>query len=178
VSWSIRRAAQADATALANLAEATFRDAFAADNTPQDMDIHCRRHFGPEIQACELADPRMITHLADAGGELIGFGQLRLRQPVACVHSETPAEMHRLYVARPWHGRQVAQQLMQVLLTAAKRDASDRVWLGVWEHNPRAIRFYRKVGFRAAGDHTFPIGNDPQRDIIMVLDLGADRRFP
>jgi ribosomal protein S18 acetylase RimI-like enzyme len=45
---------------------------------------------------------------------------------------------------------------------------SDAVWLGVWEHNPRAISFYRKFGFVEAGEQTFHPGRDPQRDIVMV----------
>jgi ribosomal protein S18 acetylase RimI-like enzyme len=45
---------------------------------------------------------------------------------------------------------------------------SDVVWLGVWERNPRAIAFYRKFGFREVGTHVFPLGNDPQRDIVMA----------
>jgi RimJ/RimL family protein N-acetyltransferase len=38
----------------------------------------------------------------------------------------------------------------------------------VWEHNPRAIAFYRKFGFVAVGDHIFPVDHDPQRDILMA----------
>jgi len=45
---------------------------------------------------------------------------------------------------------------------------SDVVWLGVWERNPRAMAFYKKFGFGEVGDHVFPLGTDPQRDIIMA----------
>jgi ribosomal protein S18 acetylase RimI-like enzyme len=45
------------------------------------------------------------------------------------------------------------------------------MWLGVWEHNPRAIAFYHKHGFVDVGDHVFLLGEDPQTDIIMELDL-------
>jgi ribosomal protein S18 acetylase RimI-like enzyme len=44
-------------------------------------------------------------------------------------------------------------------------------WLGVWEHNPRAITFYGKLGFVACGEQVFPLGNDPQRDIVMARPL-------
>jgi ribosomal protein S18 acetylase RimI-like enzyme len=42
----------------------------------------------------------------------------------------------------------------------------------VWEHNPKAIAFYRKFGFETVGDHTFMLGLDRQRDIVMALKLG------
>ena len=52
------------------------------------------------------------------------------------------------------------------------------VWLGVWEHNPRAIRFYEKHGFTTAGEQ--PFGKDPQRDLVMVrpLRVAADPAAP
>jgi ribosomal protein S18 acetylase RimI-like enzyme len=45
------------------------------------------------------------------------------------------------------------------------------VWLGVWEHNPRAIAFYKKYGFISVGEHPFPLGGDLQRDIVMAKPL-------
>ncbi|RZL17332.1 MAG: GNAT family N-acetyltransferase, partial [Pedobacter sp.] len=41
------------------------------------------------------------------------------------------------------------------------------VWLGVWEENPRAIRFYQKNGFMPFDKHIFKLGEDEQTDIMM-----------
>lgn len=57
--------------------------------------------------------------------------------------------------------------LMQSALLNLRQRDLDPVWLGVWEHNPRAISFYRKLGFTEVGEHIFQVGSDPQRDIIM-----------
>ncbi len=57
---------------------------------------------------------------------------------------------------------------MRACLGEAIAAGADVVWLDVWERNPRAIAFYRKLGFAENGDHVFPLGNDPQRDIVMV----------
>ena len=45
------------------------------------------------------------------------------------------------------------------------------VWLGVWEENPRAIRFYEKNGFVAFDKHIFRLGDDEQTDIMMKKKL-------
>ncbi|MEY3918157.1 MAG: Protease synthase and sporulation negative regulatory protein 1, partial [Bacteroidota bacterium] len=45
------------------------------------------------------------------------------------------------------------------------------IWLGVWEHNPRAIRFYEKQGFVKFDQHIFQLGDDEQTDILMKLSL-------
>nr|WP_229746632.1 GNAT family N-acetyltransferase [Pedobacter mendelii] len=41
------------------------------------------------------------------------------------------------------------------------------IWLGVWEENPRAIKFYEKNGFLAFDKHVFKMGDDIQTDIMM-----------
>ena len=50
---------------------------------------------------------------------------------------------------------------------ALQQRGSTTAWLGVWEHNPRAIAFYRKWGFTPVGEHCFAVGDDPQRDVIL-----------
>ena len=49
----------------------------------------------------------------------------------------------------------------------AKDKQVDYVWLGVWEKNPRAIRFYQKNGFVEFDQHIFKLGSDEQTDIMM-----------
>ena len=41
------------------------------------------------------------------------------------------------------------------------------MYLGVWEHNPRAIAFYRKWSFEKVGQHSFMLGDDEQTDWLM-----------
>jgi ribosomal protein S18 acetylase RimI-like enzyme len=169
---TLRDATAADAAALAVLAERTFRETFAASNTRANLDAFCAGAYGETIQGHEIADPQRETLLAEMDGALVGFGQLRWGQPPDCVRAARPAEVQRLYVDAPWHGRGVAQALMAELLARAERGGADQVWLGVWEHNPRAIAFYRKHGFAPVGDHLFVVGEDPQRDVVMVRPVG------
>jgi ribosomal protein S18 acetylase RimI-like enzyme len=56
---------------------------------------------------------------------------------------------------------------MTEALEQARRRGAAVLWLGVWERNPRAIRFYEKCGFADAGSQTFVLGSDPQTDRIM-----------
>lgn len=169
----IRHALSEDAKQLAAIAEATFRATFEAVNAAEDMALHCRNSYGEAIQAREISDPAMLTLLCTHEGELIGFAQLRWAAAPACVSAQSPGEIQRLYVAAAWHGRGIAQALMQACIDEMQRRGSDLVWLGVWEHNQRALAFYRKFGFVAVGDHIFALGSDPQRDIVMVKPLAA-----
>jgi ribosomal protein S18 acetylase RimI-like enzyme len=60
---------------------------------------------------------------------------------------------------------------MREIIQAAVRKDSDCLWLGVWERNPKAIAFYRKHGFRVVGEHSFMLGRDQQRDLILAAQL-------
>ncbi|MFO1302270.1 MAG: GNAT family N-acetyltransferase [Burkholderiales bacterium] len=170
-SFRLRNATPYDAESLAALAEETFRDTFAGFNTPGDMDLHCGRAYGTAIQEAEIARDDMVTLVAEEAGRLVGYAQMRWGNAPACVKAGAPGEIQRLYVRRGAQGTGLAHALMRACLDEIARRGSDVAWLGVWERNPRAIAFYRKFGFIEAGEHVFPVGNDPQRDVIMVRPL-------
>lgn len=167
----IRPATLSDAATLAALAERTFRETFAADNSGENINLHCAQKFGAGIQGEEISDPQLTTLLADVDSELVGFAQLRVAHAVACIKGDRPAELHRIYVASAWQGRGVASEMMRAVYAAAARAGCDCIWLGVWERNPRAIAFYRKCGFSVVGDHVFMLGQDRQRDLILAMRL-------
>jgi ribosomal protein S18 acetylase RimI-like enzyme len=168
---AIRPACGADAAALAVLAERTFRATFAAGTSPEHMERHCECSYGAPLQAAQIADPGVRILLAHRGAELLGFAQLRLDGPAPECAAGAAAEIQRLYVDPPWHGRGIAPALMRSLLELATQAHAARVWLGVWEHNPRAIAFYSKFGFRVVGVHDFDLGGDLQHDLVMQLQL-------
>jgi|CXWL01.1.fsa_nt_gi ribosomal protein S18 acetylase RimI-like enzyme len=164
---SIRKADAADSAVLAVLAESTFRETFGAANSPEDMDDHCRTSYGASIQALEISDPARATLLAECGGQLCGFAQLRWSLRPANVEGKSPGEIQRFYVAPAWHGQGIATELMTRCFAEFEERGTDVVWLGVWEKNSRALAFYRKSGFDEVGEQVFRLGSDLQRDILM-----------
>jgi diamine N-acetyltransferase len=170
---AIRKAHRRDAKQLSALAERTFKEAFAATNTADNMTLHCRTRYSEVIQAEEICNPDMTTLLCEQEGRLVGFAQLRWGAAPGCVVADAPGEIQRLYVVSDCHGKGVARGLMDASLAEMTGRRSDVVWLGVWEQNPRAIAFYRKFGFVEVGAHVFSMGNDPQRDIVMARPVAG-----
>lgn len=175
----IRRAVIADAPALATIGAETFAETFAADNSREDVAAYLDANFRPNIQAKEVADPSTVTFLAevsDAGDRAsswssAGYAKLHAGETPECVSGPAPLELARLYVAAAYHGQRVGAALMSACLDAARDRAARTMWLGVWERNTRAIAFYRGFGFKHCGEHTFMLGSDPQRDLIMVRSV-------
>ena len=164
--FSIRTASIADAEALAELGVRTFRETFAKDNTPQDMALYLAEHFGGGLQRAELEDPSVLFLLLEANGHPAGY--VKLRRGPANARGRHPLEICRFYVDHPWHGRGAALELMRAVEATAQREGHDDVWLAVWEHNARAIRFYQKHGFARVGEQLFRLGADVQTDWLMA----------
>jgi diamine N-acetyltransferase len=167
----VRRADPADARALAELAARTFYDTFADSNTAEDMQQFLSSTYGEEIQRAEIEEPSMTTLLAEADGTLAGFAQMRVGEAPACVKGPAPMEIKRFYVDKSYHGKGIAQQLMRSCEEVARRENAKTIWLGVWEHNDRAIAFYRKIGFMPVGGQPFLVGTDLQTDLVLERPL-------
>jgi ribosomal protein S18 acetylase RimI-like enzyme len=173
---TIRPATAADASALSRLAATTFRETFEGENTPEDMERYVGEAFTPEQQAAEIADSEsavlLVEHLEDSGrSELVGYAHLVTGDAPDSVAGLAPIELKRIYVARTWHGRRVAQLLMDASIEAARARGAQTLCLGVWERNPRAVAFYAKYGFTRVGEHTFVLGNDVQTDWLFARPL-------
>jgi len=168
---TIRLAGPDDAAAVGAFGERSFREAFAPDNRPEDMDAYCAAAYAVERQRRELASPERVTLLAEVDRRLGGYAQLRDGPAPACVTGADPIELLRFYVDRRWHGQGVARALMKETLARARALGRRTIYLAVWEHNARAIAFYRKVGFREVGAQPFQLGRDVQTDQVMVREL-------
>jgi GNAT superfamily N-acetyltransferase len=166
-----RRARPDDAAALAAFAARMFREAFGADNRPEDLAAHLTASYGPAQQAAEIADPSVVTLLVEHGDGFMAYAQVRRHPAPPGVTGPDPVELRRFYVAAAWHGRGVAQRLMAAVFDAARSLGGRTLWLSVWERNPRAIAFYTKCGFRDGGAKEFWVGSDRQTDRLMIADL-------
>lgn len=174
---TIRKAIVEDAERLSRLAAATFRDTFAAENSPADIERYLAETYTPVQQANEIADPNgailLAEHSVASEVELVGYAHLVAGPPPEVVTGPAPVELKRLYVARAWHGRGVAHALMKAAMDEARACAAKTLWLGVWERNPRAMAFYEKYGFTRVGEHTFLLGSDAQTDWLLARPLDA-----
>ncbi|MEO8193473.1 MAG: N-acetyltransferase [Gemmatimonadales bacterium] len=169
----IRRATPDDAEVLAELAERIFLDTFAAQNKREDIELHVKRRYAAEIQRRELEQPEKTYLIVEADGVPVGFAFLGKAESRSCLDFAAPIELFRFYLDKAWHGAGIAQALMVACEDEARSRGGRTICLSVWEHNPRAIRFYEKTGFRDAGTQPFLLGEDVQTDRLMVRDLAV-----
>lgn len=161
-----RRATLADAVTLSALATQTFYDTFTGTCTEEDMNSFLESYFNLQQVESELKNENDFFYIAEIDGQAAGY--LRFMEDYTSfpeIKKWKALELKRIYVSKEFLGKGVAQELMDFILQYAGEHQYEVVWLGVWEHNLRAQKFYEKYGFVKSGyTHDFPIGNTPQTD--------------
>ena len=133
------------------------------------MKKYLEEGFSREKLLEELSDSHSEFYFAEMDGTVIGYLKLNTGPSQTEIRSGNALEIERIYVRKEYHGKEVGQLLCNKALEIARQKNVDYVWLGVWEDNPRAIRFYEKNGFIAFDKHIFRLGDDEQIDIMMKL---------
>jgi diamine N-acetyltransferase len=163
---NIRRITAADVTVLAALARKTFYDTFTGTCTEEDMQDFLQKYFNEQKLLADINMPGSIFYFAEIEGIPAGYLQfMEDYNSFPLMKKWKALELKRIYVLSEYKGKGIAQKLMDLILSYAVENKYEVVWLGVWEHNDRAQRFYEKYGFVNSGHtHDFPIGNTPQTD--------------
>ena len=161
-----------DVTLLQKISQTTFSQAFSSQNNPDDLKAYMDRAFDIEKLTTEIQNPESSFYVATCGKERDSkmMGYLKLNTGAA--HLVDPLEIERIYVLNEYQGRGVGKTLFDTALEFANTHNCQHIWLGVWEHNDKALRFYEKHGFEPFGSHIFQMGPDEQIDVLMRKKLG------
>ncbi|MEY8870616.1 GNAT family N-acetyltransferase [Meridianimaribacter flavus] len=168
---AIRKITVNDINELQNIGKLTFAETFSSGNSEENMKEYLENGFSTEKLTAELTDPNAEFYFAELDGKTIGYLKINVGQSQTEIKDKNALEIERIYVLKEFHGKKVGQILYSKAIELAKEKNVKYVWLGVWEENPRAIRFYEKNGFIAFDKHVFKLGNDEQTDIMMKLEL-------
>lgn len=163
----LREATREDVAALQALAVRTYLDTFAGTATDEDNRLLMEKIYSRAQLLRDADEPGARLVLACVGDRPVGFLRLRENAEVNTWLGSSHLELHRLYLDSSFHGTGLANRVMQVAYTETQQRQRTWLWLGVWERNYRAQRFYERHGFERFGEHTFWVGHDPQIDWLM-----------
>jgi diamine N-acetyltransferase len=171
VNAVIRPCVAADLDALRDISYRTYDQTFRPMNEPATMDAYLASAFDRERLRAELSNPDSAFFFLLVDGVLAGYLKVNDAGAQTDLNDPDSLELERIYVDQPFQGRGLGKVLMEKGVAIARRKGKKRVWLGVWERNARAIRFYEKEGFRKVSTHSFVMGDERQTDFIMQRDL-------
>ncbi len=167
----VRRALVGDMSRVKDVAIASYEHTFAAFNTRENMDAFYSENYTLEKFNEEYSEPNSIIYLALINRQIIGFVRLRINQEVSQHLGDNTIELQRLYIHPLHQGVSAGKKLMDTALAYATLGNFEWIWLGVWEKNFNAQKFYEKFGFTKFGEHVFQMGDDPQIDWLLKLKL-------
>ena len=169
--FQIRYATAEDAELIADLSRKTFYETFGYVNTKENMDKFMSEQFTREDLIKEVSEPGNTFFLAFDGDTPVGYVRMREGQKFPQFDNKDSIEIVRIYAVNTYIGTGVGQQLMRQCIFIAKELKKEVIWLGVWEKNPRAIAFYTKWGFEKFSEHNFLLGEDMQKDWLLMKKL-------
>lgn len=172
--FRLRQAAPADAEALSAIATRTFVATFGHCYTPKDLSDYLAEAYDLDKVQREIEDPERYTvllfHEDDAqtpcGYAVLHLGSVRTGDDAP---KDDYLELKRFYIDEGFQGRGCAYLMMDHVMEFIRKQQRKVVWLGVWENNPRAQKFYNKFGFVETGEHIFQVGEAQDRDLLFTL---------
>ena len=168
----IRKAGNNDAPLIASLSRQTFYDTFHEQNLAENMDMYLDKNFNDTAIVLEIADPENILLIVEEEEVPVAYAKLSLHNKQFNRPAYNCIEISRIYCTQQVIGKGVGKYLMQECIKIAGSIGMNCIWLGVWEHNLRAIEFYKKFGFKKFDEYVFILGTDLQNDWLMKKYLG------
>ncbi len=168
----IRQARLDDAQLLAEMGARMFNASFGAFNRPEDIQVYLEKSFNQAEISTDLNSADTDYLLVMLAEQVIGYAKVCLSQAPASVPGRKPVELARIYIDLAYSSMGYGSQLMSACMETARQFGGDTMWLGVWERNEAAIRFYYRWGFEIVGNMEFVLGDDVQNDYVMARDIG------
>ena len=168
---AFHRVKKTDLLALQEISRQTFFDTFGEVNTIEDMNHYLKVNLSMEQLTLELSNPSTFFYFAKSGNEILAYLKLNESDAQTEKRKVLSMEIERIYVRKEYQNRGVGQYLLDYSIQITKDNQLKLIWLGVWEHNVSAIRFYERNRFQFFGKHSFILGSDEQTDLLMERHL-------
>jgi diamine N-acetyltransferase len=169
----IVEASPKDLKKLQEIARRTFFESFAAVNTTENMQFYLDHHFSDELLSAEFMNPDSRFFFAHLETELIGYLKINRGAAQTILPNDQGLEIERIYVDQSFKGKGFGKLFIEKTVNLAKESGAKYIWLGVWEHNDSARRFYEKNGFITFSKHLFKLGDDEQTDLLMKRSIST-----
>ena len=160
-----------DLETLRYLSIQTFKETFEEVNTEEDMQKYLDENLSLERLKSELENLDSEFYFIENENKNLGYLKLNFENAQTEKVEENYFEIERIYVLKAFLGQKIGQILFDKAIEIGREKNLEYVWLGVWEENHRAIRFYGKNGFEIFGKHDFVLGEDVQTDLLMKMKI-------
>ena len=148
-----------------------FREAYEPVQAPEQFQKYIDQAFDESQLRTELQNPESEFYFLKIGEEYAGFLKINTGAAQTEQMPDDHLEVERIYLLKNFYGQGLGRKLMDKAIEIARGKGKQKIWLGVWEENPKAIDFYKHLGFEVFGEHSFFVGDLEEVDLMMRLDV-------
>ena len=163
----VRAAGPADVEVIAEIGQASFREAYENWSEPDDLESHLDEFFSEAAVSEALQMPGCRYLLAMHGDTPAGFAKVSDGETPAQVPADFALELKQVYVHPKQQRFGIGGSLLAAAFDCALEQSVDGVWLTVWEDAPWAVNCYLKYGFVQVGMIDFQLGKSVYNDLLM-----------
>ena len=167
----VRPVEKSELKELLELARNTFTESFASQNTKSNFDQYVSKSFTMQKIEKEFSNSESKFYVVNGDTKPIAYLKVNVGLAQTENKLDQSLEIERIYVSADHQGKRIGQLLLQKAMDLAKEFQLNWVWLGVWDQNVNAIRFYERHGFVKFATHPFKLGDENQTDILMKKEL-------
>lgn len=160
-----------DVEKLKKISYESFDETFRDYNKKEDIDLYLERAFTVEKLKNEIKNNNTKFYLVYFEDKLAAYLKLNILDAQSENMGKNSLEIERIYVLKEFQKHKIGEFLINFSIDKAKVLKREKIWLGVWEHNEKALKFYKKTGFKIIDSHDFYMGEDRQKDYIMIKEL-------
>jgi ribosomal protein S18 acetylase RimI-like enzyme len=169
--YTIRKVVPADLKTLQEISRTTFKATFDPFTEPKDMAKFLAEGYADEKLLAEINDPDSQFFFLMVGQEVAGY--LKVNEGAAQTEQLRPnsLEVERIYLRAKFQHKGLGLVLIKLAEKIARQKGKDYMWMGVYEHNLNAQKFYARDGFQRVSQHVYQVGTDQQIDYLLVKKL-------
>lgn len=167
----IKKCSLDDILDLQKIYRQTFFETFSEQNSEENMRIFLDKAYSEEKLKSEIEDKESETFLAVENQKILGVLKINTGNAETESGLENSLEIQRIYILKESKGLGIGTVFMNLAEKKARELGVSFIWLGVWEKNFPAQKFYTDKGFRRFSEHAFVLGDDIQTDFLMKKEL-------
>lgn len=171
MNLKIRQATISDVNIISALGTTTCYEAYFELDPSQDLAEYCVNFFGLQQIAAELKDANSTFLLTELDGKAIGYAKLREGKKIECLKDKNAIEVQRIYLLEKMKGRNFGRALMEKCFEIGKEKGYETLWLGVWDKNIHAQKFYENIGMENIGTTDFSDGKNEFINLVFAKEI-------
>lgn len=156
---------------LRDIGAQTFREAYMDDADAENMEIYIKETFTIANIETDFYNPCTKFLLVQYQGKWAAYVLLRWDHTHESMEGTKALRIHRIYVVQEFWRHKIGSNLMNYIVSFAKQQGYEYLWLVVWNENLKAIQFYYHWSFEHCGYQAFHFGSEVTNDWVMRKKL-------